>query len=219
MSAILGFLFSRWTLLIAAVVIVMVLVNAGKLVFNKYVIAGLLTLAVGIGLWSWHDHLVTADRLAVTTPYIDAIKKANDEAVVKLKEETAKTDAATKALKEFSTRQEGIDHANTETITALNSKLRNTRLRDPGKTGGCGGGAQGSNPASADNSAASAGAGDGLFSIEASDFLWDFALTADRVNEALRSCRAYAQEVKTLIAETESGGIVLAVSEWSKVHQ
>lgn len=152
----------------------------------------LLVGAMSAGYLGWRAH----ERGVGAAPYIQMIKDNNYAAVAKLKEETAKSDAATKALKEFSTRQEGIDHANTQTIVSLNSKLRSTRLRDPGKAGGCSGGATGANPASAGPGAASASAGSGLLSESASDFLWDFTLSADRINEAYRSCRAYAQSVR-----------------------
>lgn len=212
MTTVLGLLFSRWTLLLVAVLLVVALVGAQKLVYNRYSVGGLVLLALGIGLWTWHDAAVKADRVATAAPWIKLIKDNNDAAEAKLAVETAKTAAETKALKEFSIQQEGIDHANDQTIVSLNAKLRATRLRDPGKAGGCSGGATGANPASASAGAADAGQGSGLLSESASNFLWDQALAADRINEAYRSCRAYAQAVREAIAIADAEPLVLAMA-------
>lgn len=215
MSIVWSLIFNRYSLLILAIVIVVALVGAQKLAYNRYTVGGLLVLALGIGLWSWHDKAVKDDRVAIAAPYIKLTKDNNDAAAAKLKEETDKTTAVTKAFKEFSTQQEKIDVTNTQAIFALNVKLRNTRLRDPGKTGGCSSGAQSTNPARANDSATDAGQGSGLLSNEASNFLWDFALDADRINEAYRSCKSYAQTVRDKLAIADAEPLVLAMSGWA----
>src|SRR5665647_123615 len=101
-----GFLFNRWTFLILVIVVIVALVGAGKLIWNRYTISGLVLLALGIGLWSWHDKAVKDDRTATAAPYIKLIDDNNKAAEKKLAEETAKTTAVSKALKEFSTQQE-----------------------------------------------------------------------------------------------------------------
>lgn len=215
-TTITGFLFNRWSFLILAIVIIVALVGAGRLVFNKYTIGSLVLLALGIGLWTWHDKKVEDDRVATAAPYIKLIDDNNKAAEKKLKEETDRVDAANKVLKDFSTQQEAKDHANTQTITALNSKLRNTRLRDPYSQTRCSGSStQGGNSTNTQSSAGDTPEGSGLLSVEASEFLWGYALESAQINKAYIACRAYAYKVReTLIAETESGGIVLALSEW-----
>jgi hypothetical protein len=214
MTAILGFLFSRWTFLILAVVVVGVLVSTGRLFLSKYTIGGLVLLALGIGLWSWHDKAVKDDRIAVAAPYIKEIKDNNDAAEKKLKEETAKTDAVTKALKEFSTQQELEGAINEKTVILLADKLNAAgRLRDPYQTGCSGSSAQSGNTVSAESGAGNATGTGGELSKEFDGFLKLRFMQADKINVAYASCRAYAYKVReALITETKSGGIVLAMS-------
>lgn len=183
-------------------------------IFWLWRIGGVLVLTglITAGYFGWRSH----ERGIGAAPYIQQIKDNNDAAAAKLAELTAKADAATRALKDFATQQEISDHANTQTITALNLKLRAIRLRDPGQTGRCSGGTQSASPASAADSATDPSQGSGLLSIEASKFLWDFALSADQINAAYRSCRAYAQAVRAQLAIADAAPLVLAMSDWAR---
>jgi hypothetical protein len=78
MSFILGLFFSKWMLLILALVII-ALVGAGKLIYNKWVLGALVLLALGFAAFSWHGGKVAADRTATAKPYIAQIKADKDK--------------------------------------------------------------------------------------------------------------------------------------------
>ena len=165
LTAISSFLFNRYSLFFVVLVVIIVLVGAGKLIWNRYTIGFLVILGLCIGLWSWHDKLIKDDRVAVVAPYIKLIDDNNKAAEAKFKEETDKVAAVTAALKTFSDQQEKTNATNTQTITTLNTKLRATRLRDPYSQTRCSGGsAQSSVAASAPSGATDGAETSGLLS-------------------------------------------------------
>lgn len=214
MSIVWGLIFNRYSLLILAVVIVAALVGAQKLIWNKATIGGLLVLALGIGLWSLHDRWVKTDRLAATAPYIKLIKDNNDAAEAKLKELTDKIEATTRQLKFAIIDQEKTNATNLQTIVTNNQRPP-IRLRDPYKTGSSGSCPQTGSTGNPQSGPGNGTEASGLLSTQASADIWGTDFEADRINVAYIACRTYAYKVmEAMIAQTESGGIVLAMAAW-----
>ena len=130
-ASMIAFLFNRYTFLILAVVIIVVLVGAGKLVWNRYTIGGLLALALGIAVWTAYGKLITEQRAigAQSVPgKWDAanviLKTAADKATAENKaKELAWADAAMKAKNEADLRIKTLQ-ANATVARAESVSLR-----------------------------------------------------------------------------------------------
>jgi hypothetical protein len=157
---------------------------------ERWIILALIVL-LPAGYFSWRSH----ERGIGAAPYIEAIKKQNEEAAKLLKVKTDEANAATQALKDFHIAQEKTDAINDQAISILADKLHATRLRDPGATRCSSNPAQGPNTANASSSAADGAQDSGLLSERASDFLRAQAFQADRINLAYISCRQSLQKL------------------------
>lgn len=201
MSMIWGLLFNRFTFLILAIAVVVALVGAKKLIWNKWTIGTLVLLALGIGLWTvvqkWESSIRADERVIVVKIYEDALTKQKEQASALLATETAKATAATKELQDFKITQEKEDAINNQTVSILADKLHAMagtagRLRDPYQTG-CGGG--GGSAQSQTVGGTQSGQGDGaeaggLLSPELTQFLFTKDREADAINRAYISCRS-----------------------------
>lgn len=207
MSTVLGFLFNRYVFLAVAVLIVVALVGAQKLIWNKWTIGTLVALALGIGVWTaidkWEASIRADERTIVVKIYEDALTKQKKQAAALLATETAKAAAATKALQDFKITQEKEDAINEKTVSILADKLRALagpagRLRDPYQTGcGVGGGNAQSQSVGGTQSGQGNGAEAGwLLSPELTQFLLTKDNEADAINLAYISCRADAGKVR-----------------------
>lgn len=164
-------------------------------------IALAIILAFGVGAggsWWLTDNYVTAR-------YEAQISKANEDAAEKLAKVTAeKNDAETKLQgvrndvdKEYRETIAGKDR----TIAGLradNVKLRDPGYKNPGNTCPTDSGIASGPPAAL--------AGEGTLSEEATGFLLDFAGEADDTLEQLRACRAWSENVKSIL------------DQWNKDH-
>lgn len=203
MSTVLGFLFNRYTFLILAIVIIVALVGAGRLVWNRYTIGGLLILALGIGGWTaiqkWEARIRADEHKIVVDEYNFKIEAQKATATALLATETAKVKTAEDALLKLHFEGELRDKTNEGAIVILADKLQRLgRLRDPGFTG-CrpsGSSATSQTPASTNNSASDPSDGAGLLSEQASEFLREQAASSDKINIAYIACRADAYEVR-----------------------
>jgi hypothetical protein len=208
-----GFLFNRFSFFLVALLVIAALVFFGKLVWNKFVIGGLVLLALCIGLWTYHDKLIKDDRTATAAPYIKLIDDNNKAAEKKLADETDRVNATNKQLTFALALQEKNDVTNDQVITILADKLHATRLRDPYQTRGCSSGAQSPNPANTQSSAGDGAGTGGELSTEFDGFLKLRFLQADKINTAYASCRAQLYKIReAMIAQNDEGGIVLAMS-------
>ena len=132
-----------------------------------------------------------------------ALEAQKRQAAAVLATETAKTQAAQQALRDFKTNQDIQDAKAQSTVADLSRRLRQLadqsgRLRDP-HAPGCGG-SSGSAPSEA-APAASGGAADpaeagGLLSEQLGGLLQRLAFEADTINVAYISCRADAYTVR-----------------------
>lgn len=137
-------------------------------------------------------------------------KTQKDTAAQLLADETAKKEAAEKALADFKAAQEKQDALNKAKIDGLADQVARAggpagRLRDPNadRCGGGGGGAQGGAVA-----AAPAGGGDeaeagGLLSVQLSALLGTLLRESDAINNAYASCRGTAMNDRGMPPETE----------------
>lgn len=155
---------------------------------------------MGIGLiaslvlayYSWEKHIRSDERSKVVSEYNEQIAKQKEVAWNLLEVETAKTNTANKALRDFKDQQENTDVINTKTIELLADKLHSVQLRDPGQVAGCRNGSDSSqSPVTASSSTGTADAtsSTGILSTVATDFLLNQAKIADILNLAYISCR------------------------------
>lgn len=170
---------------------------------GRWLLIGALLAALVLGYFAWADHIGDKREAAVTARYNAAIGAQKKEAAQKLADETAKVATAEKALNDFKNQQELKDATNQKTVAGLSARLLNAtgpagRLRDP-DAAGCGrggGGAQGADPASADDRANDPAQTGGLFSAGATQLLQRLTREADDINAAYISCRADAWSVR-----------------------
>lgn len=157
-------------------------------------------LAGGYAYWAHHE------REAGAAPYIAqlatlnaAITAQKAQAQKTLQAETAKTDATMRQLDLALKTQESNDERNKQETHRMALRLAGLaahdggRLRDPA---GCGRGSGGTSSASA--AATQGGArnrpdADGLLSVQLSQLLLSLTASADAINDAYQSCRAWAQ--------------------------
>lgn len=190
MSFMLGFLFNRWALLILVVVVMVALVGAQKLMWNRYTIGGMLLLVMGIGAWTIHDRWVVAERVRGEKIVRDewnaetaVLKLAADLATAANKaKELAWANAATKAKNEADKR------AKTLQANAAAARAESRGLRDDLAT------------------ARSQMSGSTCDSVRA------YAATASVV---LDQCMGQYQEMASN-AEGHASGIELMMSAWPK---
>ncbi|MBC7621237.1 MAG: hypothetical protein H7293_20010 [Candidatus Saccharibacteria bacterium] len=161
---------------------------------------------LGYGAWAEHQQGIGEQR--ATTRYNKAIEKQKGEARVLLASETAKKEAAEKALRDFKDQQELKDATNKKTVDSLSTQLRAAagptgRLRDP-NTAGCGrgsGATQGPNTAIAGSGPDNPTETSGLFSKEATGLLQQLTSEADDINIAYIACRADGEAVRRLVPQ------------------
>lgn len=148
--------------------------------------------ALTLGYISWAHHQQGIGEARATARYELALTKQKAEAAALLASETAKVKVAESELLKLHFEGELRDQVNEKTIVILADKLHGLRLRDPFAAGcrGSGAGTQGANPTGPSIGPIDSGDGAGLLSAEFDQFLKQQAETADRINNAYRSCRA-----------------------------
>lgn len=145
-----------------------------------------------------HARLESAQTTINT--YKRDLQAQKDQAAETLATETAKKQAAEKALAEFKNQQESTDATSKQTIQRLEGRLArlggpDRRLRDPNGNAGCGPGGGGTPGEAAAPDADRAGDGaeaGGLLSVQLSDLLRERLREADAINAAYASCRGIA---------------------------
>lgn len=170
---------------------------------TRWILLGLLVLALGLGYVAWADHQQEIGEQRATTRYNAAIAKQKDEARQLLAAEAAKTRAAERALRDFKDQRELEDGQNKVTVADLERRLRvaagpGQRLRDP-NAAGCGrggGGPESAAAAGASDRAADAAEAGGLLSAQLTGLLQRLTREADDINLAYASCRADALSVR-----------------------
>ena len=130
-----------------------------------------------------------------------SIDKQKQDAADLLIKETARANAAEKALQDAKNAQEVKDVQAQKTVNALQSRLAaltvDGRLRDPNAgRGGGSGGPQGSTPSATGNSPDRGTEAAGLLSAELTGLLQRLQREADEINNAYLSCRADAFAVR-----------------------
>lgn len=172
----------------------------GKLIMG---LVSFIVLMVGIVIFGQHRY--DQGDAAATLRDSVVIEKLKGDAATTLAAETERVRKAEQALRDFKDNQELKDADNRKIVQALADRVRSLigdagRLRDPNATG-CGGGGGGA------TSQATEGAGDrpadgaeagGLLSAELTEFLRTQALSADEINNAYSSCRAYLMTIDGL---------------------
>lgn len=93
-TTLLGFFLTKWTLLALALVLI-VLIGAGKLIYNRYTLGALVILALGFAAWTWHGSKVAADRTATAKPYIAQIADMTEKRKQEIEKQKADADKAT----------------------------------------------------------------------------------------------------------------------------
>lgn len=147
-------------------------------------------LGVSIG-GTWHF-----TKNYYTNKYDTQIAKLDKDHAKQVKELTDSKIVAERKLGE-SRNEIDVEHNKTiDELTARIDTLRrdNVRLRDPGaKASSCPSTNSGTTSGSADGDET-----EGLLSRQATEFLWGFAGEADRVNEELRACRKWVDDVRRI---------------------
>ena len=169
---------------------------------TKLILALTTFIVVMCGALVFGQHRYAQGEAAATERDKTAIAMMKAEAAKALAAETAKTRAAEQALNDFKNSQELKDAQHLQTIADLSQRLRTLagasgRLRDPHATG-CGGGGSspsGDNPSPSGTGAADGAETGGLVSEPLSRLLLELTVSADQINAAYASCRAYAFEV------------------------
>jgi hypothetical protein len=164
------------------------LLNPGRWAIYLALIA-----ALGLGYVAWEHHIRADERAKVVSEYNAKIDAIQAEARTLLRAESARVDAANRALRDFNDQQENTDVVNTKAIELLADKLHTIKLHDPSQVAGCG--SSGSSTQVAVASGASVGAtntssGTGVFSQQLTDYLIGQARSADSINLAYISCRS-----------------------------
>lgn len=151
--------------------------------------------------WAHHEREIGAApyiaQLAVVKQSLVAQKA---EAAKVLAAETDKTNATMRQLDLAIKTQESNDERNKQETDRMVARLHALaaanagRLRDPNAgRGGGGGGTQGASTAAAQAGAGNAADASGLLSADLSGLLLALTASADRINAAYISCRAWAQ--------------------------
>jgi hypothetical protein len=156
--------------------------------------------ALVLGYFAWEKHIRNDERGKVVAEYNLKIDEQKTEARTLLIAESAKVDAANRALRDFKDNQENEDAINGKTISLLADKLHilaatsGGLLRDPNAKGCWNGssGAQSTTTTSTSSGAADVAQGAGVLSADLSRLLLRQASIADEVNLAYISCRADA---------------------------
>lgn len=169
---------------------------------NRLLAYALLAAALATAGLLWYNSEISAaeERGATAQRVVDqkAAEALKTEAAKLLQQETDKTAAVEKSLREFKTNQEikdveAVKYAGKQSARIASLVNANGQLRDPFGAGGCGqssGGAQaqaGAGPSSGGDDPTQA---QGLLSAKFSGFIRDKLAEADEINTAYASCRA-----------------------------
>lgn len=168
---------------------------------NRLIAYAVLAAVLAAAGWGWYSGQISDAEARGASAQREVDQKATDkikaDAAALLADETAKTAAIEKSLREFKTKQEIKDVEATKFTAKQNARIAglvnaNGQLRDPFATSGCGvrsSGAQAQAGASPSNSGNDSAQTQGLLSAEFSRFVRTKLAEADEINNAYASCR------------------------------